>query len=100
MNEVKELLMMKMMQDVAQSLTPGKCTEHFAVTPESTQCAPSQQDEQEGTVLDSDATLKAELAQMRSAQKQIQSDQALLTKSIQELTALVSIISEKRTRNP
>lgn len=99
MSEVKELLMMQVMQGMAQTFTPGKPTERFTVTPEPTQFARSQQNEQDGTVLNSHAKINAEMAEMRSARKEMQNTQALLTKSIQDLTTLVSVISNQRTQN-
>ena len=99
--------MMQVMQGMAQTFTPGKSTERFTVTPEPTQFARSQQNEQDGTVLNSHAKINAEMAEMRSARKEMQNTrkemqntQALLTKSIQDLTTLVSsVINEQRTQN-
>ena len=99
MSEVKELLMMQVMQNMAQTFTPSKPPERFTVTPEPTQFARSQQNEQDGTVLNSHAKMNAELAEMRSARLEMQNTQALLTKSIQDLTTLVSVISEQSTQN-
>jgi len=92
--------MMQVMQNMAQTFTPGKTTERFTVTPEPTQFARLQQNEQDGTVLNSHAKINAEMAEMRSARKEMQNTQALLTKSIHDLTTLVSsVINEQRTQN-